>query len=287
LILGLNNMHCPSRITSLLPHFLGIAGAWFLVFGPALPPLAHVNAEEPPLLTSPHVRQPVVHSTAPGVGHRHCCNRPEVFLLRGGAGYFPRASHFEDALRARGFQPRTIPHWGHRRVADDIASAYFAGELAGPVTIIGYSSGADAACWMCSRLNKAGVPVTNLVLIESTIGVAVPANVSFCYNIYESRWADAVPAFRGIAVAAKDPHTELLNVDVNRHPELAPLAERNHFTIASSRAMHSHISELLAQRTFRPSPALENESSVSGPGTPPVLEPGLAQFEPGDANPRR
>jgi thioesterase domain-containing protein len=177
-------------------------------------------------------------------------------------------------LRARGFQPKTICHWQHRRVADEIARAYYAGELAGPVTIIGYSCGADAACLMCSRLNRAGVPVTNLILIESTLGIAVPANVSFCYNIYESRWADAIPAFRGIAVNAKGPNTQLLNVDVNCYPELAPLAERNHFTIASAPEMHSHISELLAQRIFQPIPAIESESSLTGPNALPVQKPG-------------
>jgi hypothetical protein len=215
-------------------------------------------------------------AVARSVGHRHCCNRPEVFLLRGGAGYWPKVSQFEEVLRTRGFEPRTIYHWEHRGLADEIASAYRAGELAGPVTIVGYSSGADAACWMSERLNKAGVPVTNLILIESTFGIDVPTNVSFCYNIYQSRWADAVPAFRGIAVNAQNPNTQLFNVDVRYHPELAVFAERGHFTMASASPMHNYLSDLLAQRVFQPQTAAqpngEGEESSEGSSEGPAQE---------------
>ncbi|MBS0261625.1 MAG: hypothetical protein JSS02_06670 [Planctomycetes bacterium] len=219
------------------------------------------SVEQPSVAATTQVVQQPQHDT---VGHRHCCNRPEVYLLRGGAGYWPRVEEFGDTLRARGFEPTVIPHWEHRGLADAITRAYYNNELAGPINIIGYSSGADAACWMSERLNKAGVPVTNLILIESTIGVAVPTNVSFCYNIYESRWADAVPAFRGIAVKKKNPNTELYNVDVRQFPELTYFAERNHFTMASSRNMHNYLTEILASRVFQPAaaPQLPAESEL-------------------------
>jgi hypothetical protein len=199
------------------------------------------------------------------VGHRHCCNRPEVFILRGGGGYWPKVEQFAEILRARGFEPITIYHWEHRRLADDIARAYYNGDLAGPVSIVGYSSGADAACWMGERLNKAGVPVTNMLLVESTLGAPVPPNVSFCYNIYESRWADAVPAFRGVAVNKKNPNTDLYNVDVRQYPELAYFAEQSHFTMASNFAMHHYLTEILANRVFQPAvPQSPTEGEFEG-----------------------
>ncbi|HEY3965316.1 MAG TPA: hypothetical protein VGM05_12245 [Planctomycetaceae bacterium] len=226
-------------------------------------------------------------ATGHSIGHRHCCNRPEVFLLRGGAGYWPRVASFEETLRSSGLEPKTIYHWQHRGLADEIASAYQAGELAGPITIIGYSSGADAACWMSERLNKAGVPVTTLILIESTFGISVPSNVSYCFNIYESRgWTDKIPAFRGIPVEAKNPNTQLFNTNVTYHPELAGLQERNHFTMAVTRQMHTMLTNIIIERNQQlqaavpeAGPQMPAESEGSGAGEGPAQEARLPNSE--------
>src|SRR5262249_36983789 len=136
-----------------------------------------------------------------------------------------------------------------------------AGELAGPVTIVGWSYGADAACCMSERLNRSGVPVTNLILIEPTIGVTVPANVSYCFNIYESRgWRDKIPAFRGIPVAAENPNTQLVNLDVKAYPELKGLADQNHFTMGVAGEMHRLLGDLLVQRSQ------QTQALVQAPG---------------------
>ena len=255
------------RRTPLIRQLVGVAIAWLVLLSPASPFQLHAQAQT----SQAYVMQPLANAVGTaGVGHRRCCNRPEVFLLRGGAGYFPKASQFEEALRCRGFQPKTICHWNHRGVADDIAEAYFAGELAGPVTIIGYSSGADAACMMCARLEKACVPVTNLILIESTIGLSVPANVEFCYNIYQTRWADSVPVFRGVAVNAKGANTQMFNVDVNSYSELAPLTTYNHFTMVSAPELHGMVGNLLVQRIFTASPSMQAATSPQPPDAPPA-----------------
>lgn len=262
-------LNLPQRRTASRLHSVGVAGAWLLLFG-----LMSFSASPAHAQLLPRYKlQPILTSSGTyTVGHRRCCNRPEVFLLRGGAGYFPKATQFEDALRCRGFEPKTICHWNHRGVADDIADAYYAGELAGPVTIIGYSSGGDAACLMCARLEKSGVPVTNLVLVESTFGLSVPANVQFCYNVYQSRWADSVPIFRGVAVEAKSPHTQMVNVDVNNYPQMAPLTNHNHFTIVGVPELHALVGNVLTQRNYVQAPAVESiagapETSAPGPQT--------------------
>jgi hypothetical protein len=213
--------------------------------------------------------QPATAATGNTVGHRHCCNRQEVFLIRGVAGYWPRVGNFEETLRSRGFEPKTIYQWQYRDLADEIASAYHAGELAGPVTIVGYSSGADSSCMMSKRLNKAGVPVSTLILIESTFGVSVPANVSYCFNIYESRgWTDAIPAFRGIPVETRGQNTHLENVDVAYHPELAGLSDLNHFTMGVDSRMHTMLADLLVQRNqqLQSAQSTGSESEATGAG---------------------
>jgi hypothetical protein len=225
------------------------------------------TAEQAPVQTSVESSGP---AAGQSVGHRRCCNRPEVFLLRGGAGYWPRVGNFEETLRSRGFEPKTIYHWQFRGLADEIATAYHAGELAGPVTIVGYSSGADAGCWMCERLNKANVPVTTLVLIESTFGISVPSNVNYCFNIYESRgWTDKIPAFRGIPVETRGQYTHLDNVDVKYHSELGGLSDLNHFTMGVNSRMHTMLADLLVQRNQQlqqpaQQPASEGETFGAG-----------------------
>ncbi len=52
--------------------------------------------------------------------------------------------------------------------------------------IVGYSSGADYACLLAKRLNNHGIRVETMILVESTLGFAVPENVDYAVNYYES-----------------------------------------------------------------------------------------------------
>ena len=207
---------------------------------------------------------------------------PEVLLIRGGAGYWPGVSRLANELSDHGFAPKIVMGAFSTVQAPRIAADYYSGGRCTPVTIVGYSSGADYACKLCQGLEARGVPVATLVLIESTLGTEVPGNVELCINMYESRPAtDWIPAFRGIAVRAASPQTSLVNLDANKTPDLQWLKEYNHFTVASnseSRVMirnllllrQNQFTEQQARSTGLPVPLSSTRNTSSLPPLEPV-----------------
>lgn len=197
--------------------------------------------------------------------------RPEVLLLRGGAGYWPGVRAIANDLADHGFDSKITLGSLYALQAAEIAADYRAGRRGGPVTIVGYSSGADFACKLCGNLEARGIPVATLVLMESTLGTPVPANVEMCVNLYESRPAtDWIPAFRGIPVEALGSNTELMNLDVKSTDQLQWLTSYNHFTIASNAEMRVLLRNLLV---LRQSQFVEQHSQPVSQAPAPKLQP--------------
>jgi thioesterase domain-containing protein len=71
------------------------------------------------------------------------------------------------------------------RTADRIAAARQAGDTR-PLVLIGYSRGANDAVRLTRRLQKQGISVDTLVLMEMATQDSVPANVISCLNVYKS-----------------------------------------------------------------------------------------------------
>ena len=182
------------------------------------------------------------------VGHSQCCGRQDVILIRGGAGYWPGAQAMADYLASLGYKPTIIQHWEAGAVADEITLASREGRMAGGVVIVGYSTGADTACVLARRLGENGIRVQTMVLIESTFGFSVPANVDYCVNYYASRRFDLIPVFRGVAIDVESNATTLYNIDVKQHPEYAYLAERNHFTMCNTPMIQQLTGQIVASR---------------------------------------
>ena len=206
------------------------------------------------------------------IGHGKCCGRQDVILIRGGAGYWPGAQDMADHFQQLGYMPTVIFGIEYAIVADEIAEAVAEGRMAGGVVIVGYSSGADYACLMAGRLQKYGIRVQTLVLVESTLGVSVPANVDYCANFYGSRRFDAVPVFRGVPVEVAGSQTILYNINVKQHSQYAEMAARSHFTIANTEQIRQTASTIVAQRQ---PPALVSAMSLatspSEPASPPPV----------------
>jgi hypothetical protein len=168
------------------------------------------------------------------IGHAHGCGRPDVILIRGGLGYWPGADAMADEFRCAGYAPTVIHGWEHVAIAKKIVCASRQGRLAGGIVIVGYSSGADAACLLARRLERCGIRVETMVLIESTLGTPVPGNVDYCVNYYASRALDAIPMFRGVPVECECPDTILFNIDLKCSPNFANHFKQNHFVIGST-----------------------------------------------------
>jgi len=193
------------------------------------------------------------------IGHSACCGRQDVILIRGGAGYWPGADDMADHFESLGYRPTIVQHWQHRAVARQIIQATREGRMAGGVVIVGYSSGADSACTLARHLGDAGIRVPTMVLMESTFGRSVPANVDYCVNYYASRPLDRIPMFRGVPVEADSPYTVLYNINVKDYPQYAELARKNHFTISSTPMMQQLAGSIVASRQaalISPSPSV-------------------------------
>ena len=201
------------------------------------------------------------------IGHSDCCGKQDVILIRGGLGYWPGANAMADEFRSLGYAPTIIYGWEAGLTARKIACAHQRCKMAGGVIIVGYSSGADAACVLAQRLETYGIGVQTMVLIESTLGTPVPGNVDYCINYYASRKLDMIPMFRGIPVEAESPCTEIHNIDVKCLPEFASQLKRNHFAISSTTAMR----ELTTGAVVARQPAMVSSPDTAVIGSLPPL----------------
>ena len=186
------------------------------------------------------------------IGHLQCCGKKDAILIRGAAGgvvpYWPGAPALAKRLGELNYVPTIINNIDYVRVADEIELAVHERRMADGVTIIGYSFGADSASLLASRLDKLRIDVGAMVLIESTWGIPIPANVDCCINYYKTRLLDFIPSSRGIQVAAVSPRTKLTNINVREHESLQDLAQCNHFTVGNSPRMHDLVIDFLQTR---------------------------------------
>ncbi|MBS0262235.1 MAG: hypothetical protein JSS02_09820 [Planctomycetes bacterium] len=210
--------------------------------------------------------------------------QPNVFVMRGPAGYFPNLAEFEERLVAEGTCPTVAYPDAEGAIAERIIGGRNRGRLNGPIVIVGYSSGAPAAVSLSNRLGSRGIEVDKLVLVESTEASVVPQNVQACLNIYKSQpWARTIPAFTGHPVSAAGATTDLVNYDVREYND-GRFDYENHLTLAAN----PHVQDLMIDEileTFDPQEP-EPESSKTETPTPesPMPLPGM-EIDQGGASP--
>ena len=167
--------------------------------------------------------------------------RPNVIVLRGPAGYFPNLADFEDRLIDDGVCPTVAYPEAHEKIAERIVGGRNRGRLTGPIVIVGYSAGANAAITLSERLGERGIDVEKLVLVESSGAKRVPANVHACFNIYKSQpWGEYVSLFAGQPARAASSSTDLVNYDVREYND-GRFDWDNHLTLAAN----PHVQDLM------------------------------------------
>jgi pimeloyl-ACP methyl ester carboxylesterase len=201
-------------------------------FGEEIAPTAQATnstTEKPTPTTAPvpvatDAQQQAVPATQPA--------RPGLtVVIRGLAGYWPGCDNF--CARMRGYGESVQLYTTGIEAGQD--SANIAGQVRAGywshIRIVGYSFGADAAVEYARDMQRYGVLVERLVLIEATTPGTIPGNVSYCYNIYESRpRTDWVPALRGVPVRRESYATRLVQYDVTR--TRSSLTRLNHLTFS-------------------------------------------------------
>ena len=180
----------------------------------------------------------------PGEPQRH------IYVIRGAGelAYWPRVDHLKKLLECQGYVVSDFNSSEAREMADRVLCRAQRQEQLGPVVFLGYSSGADAACRVARRVQKHGIRIQHLLLIESTLGVPVPENVDHCLNLYKSDPAlDWIPALRGVPICRESPETELINLDVRHDPDWKWLKKTHHLTMPSGNRLHSLLVDLVNQ----------------------------------------
>ena len=150
-------------------------------------------------------------------------------------------------LNEEGYHAQSLPGPEWRQTGDQIIELDRKGELRRPLVLAGHSLGADKALYLAEKLRRAGVEVDYICLLDATNPPRVPANVKRCHNIYLSHpMTDWFPAFRGIAVSAKSPETELVNYDV-RYAQDGSLSELDfdHFDIETDPGIQALMTDLI------------------------------------------
>lgn len=214
------------------------------------------------------------------IGHRACCKRPDAILIKGhlgtqmmrnalvasgkipegsagdnknGGPYWPEVERMCNKLYDFGFAPSTHSPTTYRRIGDVIRSSVIKKQMSHPLTVIGYSVGADAAIDVAHQLKTDGIRVDALILIETTLGVRrIPANVSHCLNLYCPKpLTDWLVVARGVKVRAQSKQTELTNINWGtdkRFRQLREFEQYNHMNIADCPEIQDFVVSYAAMR---------------------------------------
>jgi pimeloyl-ACP methyl ester carboxylesterase len=173
-------------------------------------------------------------------------NRPNVVVLRGPGGYFPNLMDLENRLVDEGVCPTVAYPDAEAKIAERIIGGKNQGRWSGPIVIVGYSTGADAAISLSHRLAVRGVEVEKLVLLEAAGDKPVPPNVHACLNIYKSQpWSEYAPIFAGKPLRAANESTEVVNYDLRDYND-GRYDWENHFSVSAN----PHVQELIVDEVL-------------------------------------
>ena len=191
-----------------------------------------------------------------------------VLVVRGTAGYWPDCDRFVAGLREQGTPATVIRGWEVNRTADRIAAARRSGRDFEPLVLIGYSRGANDAIRLTRRLQKDGIGVDQLILMETAAQATVPANVASTQNIYKSSPLsdDWIPAFRGLPVTVESAQTQLVNYNVRFHDDGAE-RDINQAAVCQNPAVREMVAERVAV-ALRPVRAVEEVPEAQLAGAP-------------------
>jgi len=178
------------------------------------------------------------HSDKPRAGN--------VYLLRGFIGIWSTGI---DALGAKinesGIRAHVYRNEQWKELRDVLLEKYKNQKVYEPLVIIGHSWGADNAINIARALDEAGIAVDLIVTLDPVTPEAVPKNVKWCYNIFQTNgmW-QGIPIFRGVALAHEPDAVgkgllQNLNVRVDRTDLLEP--DTDHYNIEKNVKVHAEV----------------------------------------------
>ena len=185
-----------------------------------------------------------------------------------------------EELRKEGVDARAMSGPAWRAAARQIESDFAVSADQEPLVIVGHSYGADHAVDMARYLQRSGIRVRLLVLLDATTPPTVPANVEQCLHLYRPTLAgDLLPfIFAGnpVVLDRDNQNTQLVN-DIVSTEELGPKASAvNHFNIDKSEVVHAFVVKEIIEVCPPLDSALELTNGYSPDPPTTVLEAGHA-----------
>jgi hypothetical protein len=178
-----------------------------------------------------------------------------VYLFRGWQGVFSSgidvmAKQLNDnGVTAYVYMPEQFP-----QVAAEIVKKYKGVAHPEPIVMIGHSRGSDSALIISREMQKAGLKVDLLVILDSVDEGVVTKNVNACYNYYLPAWLGNTNLLRGIPLEKEEgASTRLVNIDMTL-PENQALRDvgLNHIDIDKGPLMQkrvvNHVLEVCPER---------------------------------------
>ena len=174
---------------------------------------------------------------------------PRVILIRGWQDLYSKGiDQLGTEIAARGITTEIFRPNQWR----DVARSLMKLGNTEPLTLIGFSYGADDVILIAGELQKEHRPVDLLITIDPVEPKPVPENVRRCFNYFQSNglW-DFFPWFRGVPLKSDGPRIYNLNLRVDRKKLLQP--DTSHKTIAANPLLHREIIQRMLESLHRSS----------------------------------
>jgi len=194
---------------------------------------------------------------APHLGNTTSARAGHVYCLRGLLDVFSLGlNNLASRLRNNGIAASAVsgPSW--RNLGREIRRARQQGDLRNPLVLIGHSYGADNALRLARDLQRWGIDVELLVLLDATNPPKIPVNVARCVHIYRpSVFGNLFPSlFAGNPVEAEcgNRRTQIVNMVVSEAVFGRAAAYIDHFNIDAKTEVHDLVlREVLSTRLKR------------------------------------
>ena len=122
-----------------------------------------------------------------------------VYLVRGWVGIFSGGmDHLDGEINQSGVNSLIFQHDQCKELAKTMVDRYKNAKNPEPICMVGHSFGSDDALIIARELDKAGVPVDLIIMLDAVNEKTVPKNVKLCYNFWQPGMFGRSNFLRGI-----------------------------------------------------------------------------------------